>query len=260
MTATATSRPDRAPAGRAFAAAGYQRLEEFSKVTEAELLALHGVGPKAIRILRAALNEAGSTFDGRAETRQAVARGVCSPNAQSVNDSLGCGLDPAGLGETGVASGVGGGALRRRQRFARLRDLDGVGGMHAGGLAHTLDQRVDEGVDVVGAEPEGASAEVLAPQRQDHQVDLVVPGQPQRATVAPGVEEDLAVRTSRLGRHAHMMPLSDDNGQAGPEKFTRSGTLGACLNYPKCKRWPPTWALGWPVARSPGSTSSRSLR
>jgi hypothetical protein len=38
------------PAQTALHLAGYYRLEQLTKVTEAELLALHGVGPKAIRI------------------------------------------------------------------------------------------------------------------------------------------------------------------------------------------------------------------
>jgi hypothetical protein len=41
-----------APAERAFAQAGYTRLEQFADVTEKDLLRLHGVGPKAIRTLR----------------------------------------------------------------------------------------------------------------------------------------------------------------------------------------------------------------
>jgi predicted flap endonuclease-1-like 5' DNA nuclease len=44
-----------APAERAFAQAGYTRLEQFAEVTEKDLLRLHGVGPRAIRILRAEL-------------------------------------------------------------------------------------------------------------------------------------------------------------------------------------------------------------
>jgi hypothetical protein len=49
-----TAIPDRvgAPARRAFAAAGYTTLEQLLAVDEKELLALHGVGPRAIRILR----------------------------------------------------------------------------------------------------------------------------------------------------------------------------------------------------------------
>jgi len=50
------------PALRAFAAAGYFSLDQFTKLTEAELMQLHGVGPKAIRILRAALAEQGKSL------------------------------------------------------------------------------------------------------------------------------------------------------------------------------------------------------
>jgi hypothetical protein len=51
-----------APAERAFAQAGYARLEQFADVTEKDLLRLHGVGPRAIRILRAALETRDLTF------------------------------------------------------------------------------------------------------------------------------------------------------------------------------------------------------
>jgi hypothetical protein len=55
-----------APAHRALASAGYQRLEQLTRVREAELLRLHGVGPKALRILRAALAARGQSFaDGK---------------------------------------------------------------------------------------------------------------------------------------------------------------------------------------------------
>jgi hypothetical protein len=50
------------PALRAFRDAGYTRLEQFARVTEADLLRLHGVGPKAIRILRSALAARGLSF------------------------------------------------------------------------------------------------------------------------------------------------------------------------------------------------------
>jgi hypothetical protein len=40
------------PALRALANAGYTKLEQVKKVSDAELLALHGMGPKAIAILR----------------------------------------------------------------------------------------------------------------------------------------------------------------------------------------------------------------
>ena len=41
-----------APARRAFDAAGYTTLEELLAADEKDLLALHGVGPRALRILR----------------------------------------------------------------------------------------------------------------------------------------------------------------------------------------------------------------
>ena len=48
-----------APAMRALEAAGYSRLEQLTKITEAELAQLHGMGPKALGILRETLKEKG---------------------------------------------------------------------------------------------------------------------------------------------------------------------------------------------------------
>lgn len=45
-----------APALRALAGAGYTRLAQLKTVPDAELLALHGFGPKGLRLIRAALN------------------------------------------------------------------------------------------------------------------------------------------------------------------------------------------------------------
>lgn len=50
------------PARRALAGAGYLRLEQFSKLTEAEVLKLHGMGPKGIEALRRALADKGLSF------------------------------------------------------------------------------------------------------------------------------------------------------------------------------------------------------
>ncbi|HWL25811.1 MAG TPA: DNA-binding protein, partial [Ureibacillus sp.] len=47
------------PANRALDHEGYTKLEQFTEVTEAEILKLHGVGPKAIRILNEALKARG---------------------------------------------------------------------------------------------------------------------------------------------------------------------------------------------------------
>jgi hypothetical protein len=51
-----------APALRALAAAGYTRLEDLTKVTESEVMRLHGMGPNAMRALRTALEERGLSF------------------------------------------------------------------------------------------------------------------------------------------------------------------------------------------------------
>lgn len=50
------------PAAGALTQAGVTGLEQVSQWSERQLLALHGVGPKAIRILRQALAERGMTF------------------------------------------------------------------------------------------------------------------------------------------------------------------------------------------------------
>lgn len=50
------------PALRALAAAGYTRLDQLAKVKESELVKLHGVGPKAIRVLRETLEASGHSF------------------------------------------------------------------------------------------------------------------------------------------------------------------------------------------------------
>ena len=50
------------PATRALAAAGYTHLNQLSRVTEADLLKLHGMGPKALGIIRSALHAKGLSF------------------------------------------------------------------------------------------------------------------------------------------------------------------------------------------------------
>lgn len=50
------------PAQRALAAAGYTCLEQLATATEVELLALHGMGPKALGQLRKALRSKGLSF------------------------------------------------------------------------------------------------------------------------------------------------------------------------------------------------------
>jgi len=50
------------PAQRALTSAGYTNLKQLTKVTEAELGQLHGMGPKALGILRETLKEKGLSF------------------------------------------------------------------------------------------------------------------------------------------------------------------------------------------------------
>jgi hypothetical protein len=51
-----------APARRAVLGAGYTRLEHLTEVSESEVMQLHGMGPKAMRVLRDALHERGLSF------------------------------------------------------------------------------------------------------------------------------------------------------------------------------------------------------
>jgi hypothetical protein len=51
-----------APATRALEAAGHTNLKQLTKVTEAEIAQLHGMGPKALGILRETLKAKGWSF------------------------------------------------------------------------------------------------------------------------------------------------------------------------------------------------------
>lgn len=57
------------PAQRALAGAGYTQLEQLTKVSEDEVLKLHGMGPKALDQLRQALTEKGLSFAGTSYAR-----------------------------------------------------------------------------------------------------------------------------------------------------------------------------------------------
>jgi len=50
------------PARRALAQAGYIRLEQFTLLREAEVKKLHGMGPKALELIRQALAANGKSF------------------------------------------------------------------------------------------------------------------------------------------------------------------------------------------------------
>jgi DNA-directed RNA polymerase alpha subunit len=50
------------PARRALEHEGYTTLKQLTKLSEAKLLQMHGVGPKAVRILKETLKEKGLSF------------------------------------------------------------------------------------------------------------------------------------------------------------------------------------------------------
>lgn len=72
-----------APARRALTAAGYTSLAQLSAVSEAELLRLHGMGPRAIGLLREALAAQGLAFAGGAP---AALAGSASPAAAKAGE------------------------------------------------------------------------------------------------------------------------------------------------------------------------------
>ncbi|SNS73271.1 DNA-binding protein [Actinomadura mexicana] len=51
-----------APARRALAAAGYSSLTQLAGAREDDIVALHGMGPNAMKTLRQALQEHGLSF------------------------------------------------------------------------------------------------------------------------------------------------------------------------------------------------------
>lgn len=56
------------PAHRALKNAGIENLEQLTQYKEDELLALHGFGPKGLRILKSTLAEYGLTFKAADKT------------------------------------------------------------------------------------------------------------------------------------------------------------------------------------------------
>lgn len=71
------------PAHRALAGAGIKTLAQLAKRTEAEVLALHGVGPTAIPVMKAALKAKGLTFKSPKPTKTAP-NAAAKPATKSV--------------------------------------------------------------------------------------------------------------------------------------------------------------------------------
>jgi DNA-directed RNA polymerase alpha subunit len=51
-----------APARNALESLGVMNLEDVTRFTEKELLAIHGVGPKAVAVIKTALHEQGKSL------------------------------------------------------------------------------------------------------------------------------------------------------------------------------------------------------
>ncbi len=58
------------PAQRALAGAGYTRLAQFTKLREADVMRLHGMGPKALDLIRRALAATGLAFADSTATKE----------------------------------------------------------------------------------------------------------------------------------------------------------------------------------------------
>ena len=72
------------PAHRALAGAGIKTLAQLARHTEAEVLALHGIGPSALPILRTALKSAGLAFKApaaKAATKSAATKSAATKSA-----------------------------------------------------------------------------------------------------------------------------------------------------------------------------------
>jgi hypothetical protein len=74
-----------APARRALASVGYTSLAQLSAANEAELLGLHGMGPKALGLLREALAAQGLAFAGGG---LATADGGAGPAQAKAGDAV----------------------------------------------------------------------------------------------------------------------------------------------------------------------------
>lgn len=58
-----------APARRALMGAGYLRAVQFAKLSEADLLALHGMGPNALKQIRRTLAAKGKSLAGESKKK-----------------------------------------------------------------------------------------------------------------------------------------------------------------------------------------------
>lgn len=76
------------PATQALKLAGYTRIKQLTSVTEAELARLHGVGPKALGILREALKEQGLAFKSSGSDKPLRKKGSPVSRTDKVDEFL----------------------------------------------------------------------------------------------------------------------------------------------------------------------------
>ncbi|MCC7119574.1 MAG: DUF1801 domain-containing protein [Anaerolineales bacterium] len=77
-----------APATRALTLEGYTTLKQLTKISEAELAQLHGVGPRAIRILKEALKVKGLSFKPAKAGKQLKKKGSPVSRGEAVDEFL----------------------------------------------------------------------------------------------------------------------------------------------------------------------------
>jgi uncharacterized protein YdhG (YjbR/CyaY superfamily) len=76
------------PALRALTGAGIQRLEQLTKFSEKEIMKLHGMGPKALGILRQALAKRGLSFAGEKQKSNFKGIGISGNNPNAVDQFM----------------------------------------------------------------------------------------------------------------------------------------------------------------------------
>lgn len=109
------------PARSALEHAGYTRLEDLASVPEGEVASLHGVGPKALGILEAALTERGLAFSFPGSISAPALRALSDAGYKRLEQLAG-----ASEGELATLHGVGPKVL------SQLRDALAARGLSLG--------------------------------------------------------------------------------------------------------------------------------
>jgi len=108
------------PATGALNTAGYFRLEQLTQVSEAELKKLHGMGPKALSLLRQALERQGLSFlaNSFSELAQPAQRALAGAGYTQLEQ-----LTQISEAELGKLHGIGPNALKQLRSALEARGL-----------------------------------------------------------------------------------------------------------------------------------------